>query len=165
MSQADVVQIKVDGQAVGIMGLKTAMEEMAEDYAERPDDGAEAELLKRLCKKNYIPSRVKESYGKAFLREFKKFLGKPYEEEISGGVEIKILGQGCVQCDKLERDLMEVMAETGLAADLEHVRDIKEIGKYGVMGMPALLINGKVMSVGRVPPKAKLKEWLEETQG
>jgi len=52
-----------------------------------------------------------------------------------------------------------------LAADLEHVRDIKEIGKYGVMGMPALLINGKVLSVGRVPPKAKLKEWLEEAQG
>ena len=165
MSQADVVQIKVDGQAVGIMGLKTAMEEMAEDYAEKPDDEAEAELLKRLSKKNYIPNRVKENYAKAFLREFKKFLGKPYEEEVSGGVEIKVLGQGCVQCDRLERDLMEVMAEIDLAADLEHVREIKEIGKYGVMGMPALLINDKVMSVGRVPPKAKLKEWLEEAQG
>ena len=165
MSQEDVVQIKVDGQAVGIMGLKTAMEEMAEDYAERPDDEAKAELLRRLSKKNYIPSRVKESYAKAFLREFKKFLGKPYEEEVSGGVEIKVLGQGCVQCDRLERDLMEVMAEIDLAADLEHVREIKEIGKYGVMGMPALLINNKVMSVGRVPPKAKLKEWLEEAQG
>jgi len=165
MSQADVVQIKVDGQAVGIMGLKTAMEAMAEDYAERPDDEAEAELLKRLYKKNYIPNRVKENYAKAFLREFKKFLGKPYEQEVSGGVEIKVLGQGCVQCDRLERDLMEVMAEIDLAADLEHVREIKEIGKYGVMGMPALLINGKVMSVGRVPPKAKLKEWLEEAQG
>ena len=165
MSQDDVTQIRVGNSPVGIMGLKTAMEEMAEDYAERPDDEAEAELLKRLSKKNYIPSRVKESYGKAFLREFKKFLGKPYEEEISGGVEIKVLGQGCVQCDRLERDLMEVMAEIDLAADLEHVRDIKEIGKYGVMGMPALLINDKVMSVGRVPPKAKLKEWLEEAQG
>ncbi|MBC8176345.1 MAG: thioredoxin family protein [Deltaproteobacteria bacterium] len=80
-------------------------------------------------------------------------------------MEIKVLGQGCVQCDKLERDLMEVMAEIDLAADLEHVREIKEIGKYGVMGMPALIINGKVMSVGRVPPKTKLKEWLEEAQG
>ena len=162
MSQEDVVQIKVDGQAVGIMGLKGIMEEMAEDYQERADDEVGAELLKRLSKKNYIPSRVKENYAKAFLREFKKFLGKPYEQEVSGGVEIKVLGQGCVQCDKLERDLMEVMAEINLAADLEHVREIKEIGKYGVMGMPALIINGKVMSVGTVPPKAKLKEWLGE---
>ncbi len=165
MSQEDVVQIKVDGHAVGIMGMKTAMEAMAKEYADKPDDEAGSELLKRLSKINYIPNRVKENYAKAFLREFKKFLGKPYEQEVSGGVEIKVLGQGCVQCDRLERDLMEVMAEIDLAADLEHVREIKEIGKYRVMGMPALIINGKVMSVGRVPPRAKLKEWLKEAQG
>jgi len=57
---------------------------------------------------------------------------------------------------------MEVMAEMNPAGDLEHVRDIKEIGKYGVMGTPALIINGKVMSVGKVPPKAKIKQWLSE---
>jgi hypothetical protein len=165
MSQEDVVQIKVDRHAVGIMGMKTAMEAMAKEYADKPDDEAGSELLKRLSKKNYIPNRVKENYAKAFLREFKKFLGKPYEQEVSGGVEIKVLGQGCVQCDRLERDLMEVMAEIDLAADLEHVREIKEIGKYGVMGMPTLIINGKVKSVGRVPPRAKLKEWLKEAQG
>lgn len=162
MSQEDVVQIKVDKQSVGIMGLNRTMEEVAKEYADKPDDEIKAELLKRLSKKNYIPDRVKENYAKAFSREFKKFLGKPYEQEVSGGLEIKVLGQGCVQCDRLERDLMEVMAEMDIAADLEHVRDIKEIGKYGVMGMPALIINGKVMSVGRVPPKAKLKEWLAE---
>ena len=54
------------------------------------------------------------------------------------------------------------MSEINLIADIEHVRDIKEIGKYGVMGSPALLINGKVKSVGKVPPKNKLKEWLTE---
>jgi len=165
MSQEDLVQIKVDGQAVGIMGLKATMEEMAPEYTDKPDDQVGTELLARLRTKNYIPDRVKENYAKAFLREFKKFLGKPYEEEALTGVEIKVLGQGCVQCDRLERDLMEVMAEIDLAADLEHVRDIKEIGKYGVMGMPALLINDKIMSVGRVPPKTKLKEWLKEAQG
>ena len=54
------------------------------------------------------------------------------------------------------------MAEINLIADIEHLRGIKEIGKYGVMGSPALLINGKVKSVGKVPPKNKLKEWLTE---
>jgi len=162
MSQDDVIQIRVGNSPVGIMGLKTAMEAMAKEYVDKPDDEAGAELLKRLSRKNYIPSRVKENYAKAFLREFKRSIGKPYEKEVSEGVEIKVLGQGCVQCDKLERDLMEVMAEINLPADLEHVREIKEIGKYGVMGMPALIINGKVMSVGTVPPKTKLKEWLGE---
>ncbi|MBW1775354.1 MAG: thioredoxin family protein [Deltaproteobacteria bacterium] len=73
---------------------------------------------------------------------------------------IRVLGQGCIQCDQLEQNVMEVLSELDLPADLEHVRDIQEIGKYGVMGTPALLINGKVMCVGRVPPKLRIREWL-----
>jgi len=44
---------------------------------------------------------------------------------------------------------------------IEHVTEIKEIGKYGVMGIPALIINGKVKSVGKVPPKSNLNDWLK----
>ena len=44
---------------------------------------------------------------------------------------------------------------------IEHVTDIKEIGKYGVMVIPALIINGKVKSVGKVPSKSKLIDWLK----
>jgi len=91
-------------------------------------------------------------------------LSATYEKEVFEGLEVKVLGQGCTQCDKLEQELMHVMAEFELIADIEHVRDIKEIGKYGVMGMPTLIINGKVKSVGRVPPKNKLIEWLREAQ-
>lgn len=156
------MQIKVGNHSIGIIGLTHVMEEMAEEYAQRPDDEVRAELLNRLSRKNYIPGPAREGYGNAFLREFRKFLGKPYQEEISKGLEIKVLGQGCVQCNRLEKEIIEVMVEMNLAADLEHVTDIKEIGKYGVMGAPALIINGRVMSVGRVPPRAKIKEWLSE---
>ncbi len=45
---------------------------------------------------------------------------------------------------------------------MRHVTDIKEIGKYGVMGTSALIINGKIKSEGRIPAKAKIKEWLSE---
>ncbi|MBW2093353.1 MAG: thioredoxin family protein [Deltaproteobacteria bacterium] len=80
-------------------------------------------------------------------------------------MEIKVLGPGCAQCDRLEKELIEVMAETNVIADVEHIRDIKEIGKYGIMGTPALLINGDVKSVGKVPPKTKLIEWLNQAKG
>jgi len=162
MSQDDIIQIKVDKHSVGIMGLKNVMEEMAGDYAERPDDEIIAELLKRLSKKNYISNSAKESYGRAFLREFKKFIGKPYNEDAPEGLVIKVLGPGCNQCDRLEREVIEVLCEMNLSADVEHVRDIKEIGRYGVMGTPGLIINGKVTSVGKVPPRAKLKKWFAE---
>jgi len=85
---------------------------MALKYSDTPDDEAAAELLNRLRKKNYIPDRAKKNYAKALLREFKKSLGKPCEEEALTGVEIKVLGQGCVQCNRLEKELMEVLILT-----------------------------------------------------
>jgi small redox-active disulfide protein 2 len=164
MSQDDVTQIRVGDCSVGIIGLKTVMEDMAEEYEDRPDREVQQELLSRLEKRNYISEVGKQDYGKAFLREFKRFLGQPFEDASLEGLEIKVLGPGCAQCDRLEQELMKVMAETGILAGLEHVRDIKEIGKYGIMATPALIINGKVKSVGSVPPKNKLKEWLKEAQ-
>ena len=162
MSQEDLTRIQVNKQSVGIIGLKHVMDEMAEEYAERPDAEVQTALIKRLSRKNYIPDHAKEDYGKALLREFNKFLGKPYEEDVSKDPEIKVLGPGCARCEKLERELMEVLAEMNLSAALEHVRDVKEIGRYGVMGTPALVINGKVMCVGTVPTKEKIKEWFRE---
>jgi hypothetical protein len=164
MSEMDVTKIRVGGSSVGIVGLKHTIESMAGEYAEKSDHEMEKELIARLGKRNYIPDRAKDEYGKAFLREFKKFLGKEVAEDGSEGLEIKVLGQGCVQCDKLEQELMAAMAETGVAADVDHVRDVKEIGKYGVLGMPALIINGKVKSVGKDPSRASLREWLIEAQ-
>lgn len=49
-------------------------------------------------------------------------------------------------------------------ADLEHVRDIKQIASYGVMGSPALVINRKVKAAGSIPSKAKLKNFILETE-
>jgi hypothetical protein len=59
-------------------------------------------------------------------------------------------------------DVRDVMAEMNLAGDLTHVTDLREIGKYGVMGTPALVINRKVVSVGTTPEKRKIHQWLEE---
>ena len=165
MSQRDVRQIKVGKHTIGIIGLDSMIKEVADDFSGKPEFEIQAELLKRLSRGNYIPGNIREEYGKAFLREFNKFLGKDYEEEVFEGLEVKVLGQGCAQCDRLTQELMYVMAEFKLIADIEHVRDLKEIGKYGVMGMPALIINQKVKSVGCVPPKNKLIEWLNEAQG
>jgi len=162
MSEDEVVRIKVNKQSVGMIGLKQVMEEMAPEYTEKPDAEVQGELVRRISRKNYIPDHAKEGYGRALLREFNKFLGRPYEEEASEELEIKVLGPGCARCDRLEKEVMEVMAEMALPGDLEHVRDVKEIGQYGVMGTPALVINGKVVCVGEVPSKEKIRTWLDE---
>jgi len=87
-------------------------------------------------------------------------MGKPVPKETVEGIEIKVLGMGCPSCDRLEQELMALIGETGVKADLEHVRDIQQISRYGVMGSPALVINGVVKAVGSVPSRARLKAML-----
>ena len=163
MSQDDTRQIKVGKHTVGIIGLIQVIEEVAKDFANKSDSEIQKELITRLSKSNYIPDGIKDSYSKAFLREFNKYLGRHYEEEKTEGLEIKVLGPGCAQCEMLDKMLIEILSEMNIIADMEHIRDVREIGKYGVMGTPALIINGKVKSVGKVPSKEKLKEWLKES--
>jgi len=164
MSDGDVAQIRVGDFTTGIIGLKSVLQEMAGEWAEKPDAQVAAELVERLSAKNYMSESAKVLYGMAFLREFKKFTGKPYEEAAPEQLEIKILGPGCANCDRLEREVMEAVSELDLPAGIDHVRDIQEIGKYGVMGSPALIINGKLKTVGRVPMKSELRKWLSEAK-
>ncbi len=65
-------------------------------------------------------------------------------------MNIKILGSGCAKCKKLYNNVEEALKESGLAATLEKVEDINKIIDYGVMMTPALVIDEKVKSVGKV---------------
>ena len=75
-------------------------------------------------------------------------------------MEIKVLGRGCANCMKLEAMVHQVVAEKGLDANLEHVHDEREIVSYGVMRTPGLVVDGKVVSYGRIPSKEEIAVWL-----
>ena len=163
MNQNDITQIRIGKHKIGIIGLETAVRDLAETKQEMRDYEIQNTLLKILSKKNYISENVKREYGKAFLNEFKKFVGQPvtrtrHEEQ----VEIKVLGRGCNRCDQLMQDVMGVASELDLRTDIDHIKDLKEIGKFGAVGTPALVINGKIKSMGHVPSKLKIKAWLKE---
>lgn len=160
MNEKDVTRVKIGQFGVGIAGIRQLMEEMAESYAKKSDQQVGEFMLAELGKSNYIPSGARDEYRESFVREFRKFMGQPYKEESAGELEIKILGPGCPQCDQLEKIIMELLNELSLPANLEHVRDMKEIARYRVMSTPALLINGKVLAKGNVPAKDKIKKWV-----
>ena len=162
MPENDVTQIRVKGNLVRIVGLQRVMEAMASDYGQQTDDLTGAEMVTRLGAKNYIPDSVKPDYAKAFFREFRIFLGQPVEEEAVTELSVIILGPGCAQCSRLEMDVRDVMAQMNAPGEMLHISDVREIGKYGVMGTPALVINKKVVSVGTTPDKKKIQQWLEE---
>ena len=161
MAEREVTQISVGGDRVGIIGLKSVLEVVAREFKGRPDEEIKPELMKLLGRSNYIVPSAEAAYEAAFFREYKKFIGEPVPMDPTGTLQIRVLGPGCPSCDKLEKDLMAVMAELNLPADLDHVRDVKEIACYGVMGNPALVINGKVVAAGRMPSRNQLKQWLK----
>ena len=161
----DVVQIKIGKHRIGIIGFKTVCEDLAAGYQTMTDSEIKNTLMTKLGEKNYISQNVGQDYETAFFKAFKQFVGEPLADEHDiPGLEIKVLGQGCVRCNQLEKDVMDIVSEMNVQADIEHVSGIKEIAAYGVLGLPGLVINGKVKSAGTIPTKAKIMGWINEAE-
>jgi small redox-active disulfide protein 2 len=77
-------------------------------------------------------------------------------------MEVKILGPGCPRCQQTEKAVKQAVAETGIEASVEHVSDFMEIASYGVFGTPAVVVDGEVKSVGKIPSAEKVKKWLQK---
>lgn len=77
-------------------------------------------------------------------------------------MEIKVLGPGCSRCANLEKEVRNALAELDVAADIEKVKDIKQIMAFKIMSTPALVINDKVKVAGRVPKKDEIKKYIQE---
>ena len=75
-------------------------------------------------------------------------------------MEIKILGPGCPKCKKTEEIVRQAVAEEGINADIEKVTDIMKIAGYGVFGTPAVIVDGDVKCVGKIPKKEDVIKWL-----
>jgi small redox-active disulfide protein 2 len=73
---------------------------------------------------------------------------------------IKVLGPGCKKCHEAEKIVREAVAEAGSDATVDYVTDIAEIAKAGIFSTPAVVVDGNVKSVGKVPSKAEVKTWL-----
>ena len=77
-------------------------------------------------------------------------------------MKIKILGTGCMNCQKLEKETINALAELGVAADVEKVTELDKIMEHDVMMTPGLVVNEKVKVFGRVPRREEIKKWIEE---
>ena len=77
-------------------------------------------------------------------------------------MEIKILGPGCTRCEATEKVVKEAVTETGVQASVEKVTDLLKIASYGVFGTPAVVVDGQVKSVGKIPKKEDVKAWLQK---
>ena len=75
---------------------------------------------------------------------------------------IEVLGSGCANCRRLEANAREAVMMAGVEAEVVHVTDPREIVGRGVMSTPGLVIDGKVVSAGRIPSSGDIAMWLSD---
>jgi small redox-active disulfide protein 2 len=75
-------------------------------------------------------------------------------------IKIEVLGTGCANCRRLEQLTREAVQAAGVEAAIVKVTDDAEIAAYGILGTPGLVIDGTVVSYGRVPSAAEIAGWL-----
>ena len=162
MAKDDIKQNMINDHLVGIVGLDDIIKKTAKIHQDKSDEDIKNILLREITVNNYVPPAAQGAYGHSLLREFKIAQGLLVAEEPSHGLNIAVLGMGCVRCSQLENDVRDLLSEMKIAANLHHITDLKEIAHYGLLGSPALVINNKVLSVGEVPPKSKIRQWIIE---
>ena len=78
---------------------------------------------------------------------------------------VKILGGGCAKCNQLEAATVEALTELCMDTTIDHVKDYEKITAYGVMTTPALVVDGKVVSYGKVLKKEEVVKILNDIRG
>lgn len=77
-------------------------------------------------------------------------------------MDIKVLGPGCPKCKKTFDIILEAVSEAKVEANVEKVSDLLEIGKQGVFGTPAVVVDNEVKCVGKIPKKNDVLSWIKK---
>ena len=86
-------------------------------------------------------------------------------EAVKGICCIKVLGAGCKACHEQYESVKTAVKHLGLCVDVEYITDMEKITEYGVMSMPAIVINHKVVSMGKVLKAADVEKLLKKANG
>ncbi len=75
-------------------------------------------------------------------------------------MDIKVLGTGCSKCKRLEKVTRDALVEMGIAAEVAKVTEMTEIMSYHILSTPGLVIDGELVSSGRLPSKAEITSMI-----
>ncbi|MEG2421668.1 MAG: thioredoxin family protein [Oscillospiraceae bacterium] len=90
---------------------------------------------------------------------------KSAEKAETSGATVKVLGSGCAKCNALESATVEALQALGMDSAIDHVTDFAQIAAYGVMTTPALVVDGAVVSYGKVLKKDEVMSLLKKARG
>lgn len=86
-------------------------------------------------------------------------------ESAKSAIGVKVLGSGCAKCNALEETVLSALEELGMDTTIDDVTDFNQIAAYGVMSTPALVVDGKVLSYGKVLSKDEAVAVIQKVRG
>ena len=152
-------QLRIGKASVGLLGFDVAVNRLIGDPSIKREDAVRL-LFDAVAEKNYIPQGKEDLYKDALAMEYDRL--KAGQVATTSGLTIRILGPGCVSCNNIQKMVIEIMSEMGVAADIFQIHDLDEIGRHGVLQTPALLINGEIKSAGNIPTRSQIEAWLSD---
>jgi len=160
MSESEVRTIAVAGTRVGMVGLDGIFAGLKETGKAPSEELAET-LVELASEQNYVPEGARAEYGRALLKEYRRYMGESVPDERTG-LRITILGAGCQACEQLARNVRAALAQMNVPAEVEQVSGVKQIAEYNVIGTPALIVNGKARAAGRPLSVAQIVKLLTD---
>lgn len=153
-------QINIGGNQVGLSDLDEVFEQVGE-IGIKDDEHLKNLLFEKVKSKNYVPPKMEDIYKEALLEEYKVFTGElKVRSRKSDFPEIRVYGAGCPRCKELDRMVMGIIDNKGIAVDYQYVTDVREIATRGIMASPTMTINDKIIIAGNVPGRHKLEKLI-----
>jgi len=151
--------LRVGKVTVGLIGIDVALLKYGCDKTLPVEDAVDI-VFKNVVAHNYVPATAAHLYRQAIKDEILRL--RSGEKVKNKELIIRILGPGCVSCNKLQSMVLEIMSHLEVAADIFQVHDLDEIGRFGIVQTPALVINGDLKSAGRHPTRSQIEAWLRD---
>lgn len=151
--------IKIGNAAIGLIGLDISLQEVA--GKKLSVQKAVDFIYSQMVGQNYIPAQAESAYREALKQEYLRHIGAN-EGNKTHGLSIRILGPGCVSCNKLNSMIFDILQRMGVKADIEQIHDLDEIWRHGVISTPALIINDEIKCSGRQPTISEVEAWLRD---
>jgi len=158
MDAATSRTIRIGSSSIGLLGLDLALNQATAGGMTEME--AVEFLYAAISRDNYIPAGATNKYREALRQAYREHL-QPGAAQ-AGPPVIRIFGTGCVSCNNLQKLVIEVLDAMGMAADIEQIHDPDEIGRHGIVMVPALMINGQAKSGGLLPTRAQIEQWLRD---
>jgi hypothetical protein len=155
-----ISRVNIGGNIIGITNLEDIFKDVESARIENIDN-LKSLIIKKVKLKDYIPSSAESIYKEDLYEEYLVFTGKlRARKREKSSIEVRLYGSSCYNCERFDAMIKDILTRAGLLVDYQHITDLRELSRAGIISTPALAVNDKVILTGQVPAENRLETIL-----